>query len=204
MGGTTLAKNKKKNKGVNLFSSMLLIFLAFIGTLTLLASSIERETIIPPLRENSGDREAFIESVASYAVPLQESHGIKPSIAIAQAIVESNWGESGLAVNDQNYFGIKGASNQPSYATLEYEDEWVEIEASFRSYASLEESVEDYAELIAGGTNWNPDLYKPVIEAEDYKEAAHALKESGYATDPGYPGKLIEIVELYDLDQYDN
>lgn len=199
-----MAKRKKKNGGVSLFSSIMLIFLAFIGTLTLLASSIERENLIQPFKDNRGDREAFIESVASHAVPLQETHGIKPSIAIAQAIVESNWGESGLAVNDQNYFGIKGSSSQPSYATLEYDDEWVEIQASFRSYDSLEDSVKDYAELIAEGTNWNPDLYQPVIDAENYKEAAHALKESGYATDPNYPAKLIEIVELYDLDQYDN
>ncbi|MCC5895903.1 MAG: glycoside hydrolase family 73 protein [Alkalibacterium sp.] len=199
-----MAKKKKKRKGVNLFSSMALIFVAFIGTLALLASSIDRENLTQPLKGNNGDREAFIENVASYAVPLQESHGIKPSIAIAQAIVESNWGESGLAVNDQNYFGIKGASTQPTYATLEYDEEWIEIQASFRSYASLEESVEDYAELIAGGTNWNPDLYQPVIDAENYREAAYALQESGYATDPNYPAKLIEIVELYDLDQYDN
>ncbi|PRY82895.1 glycoside hydrolase family 73 protein [Alkalibacterium olivapovliticus] len=199
-----MAKKKTKHKGVNLLSSILLIFLAFIGTLALLASSIERGESPIPSRTSGLNREEFIENVASYAVPLQETHGIKPSITIAQAIVESNWGESGLAVNDHNYFGIKGDSTQPSYATLEYEDEWVEIQASFRSYASLEESVKDYAELIAGGTNWNPDLYKPVVEAADYKEAAHALKASGYATDPNYPIKLIEIVELYDLDQYDN
>lgn len=199
-----MANRKKKRKGVSLFYSIALIFLAFIGTIALLASSIDRENLIPSLKENSRDREAFIENVASYAVPLQDTHGIKPSITIAQAIIESNWGESGLAVNEQNYFGIKGNSTHPSYATLEYDDEWVEIQASFRSYNSLQESVEDYAELIAGGTNWNADLYQPVIEAEDYKEAAYALKDSGYATDPNYPVKLIEIVELYDLDQYDN
>lgn len=198
-----MVKKKSRRKRTSLLQRSALIILTFTGTLALLASSIESSQTDEPSGRFAGDRTEFIETVAAYAVPLQESHGIWPSITIAQAIVESNWGQSGLAVNEQNYFGIKGSSGQPAYSTLEYEDDWVEIQASFRSYGSLQESVEDYADLIAGGTNWNPDLYRPVIEAENYREAAQELKNSGYATDPTYPEKLIEIVELYNLDQYD-
>lgn len=198
-----MVKKKSKRKRTSFLQRSVLIILAFTGTLALLASSIESSQTDEQSEGFAGDRTEFIQEVAAYAVPLQETHGIWPSITIAQAIVESNWGQSGLALNEQNYFGIKGSSSQPAYATLEYEDDWVEIQASFRSYDSLQESVEDYAELIAGGTNWNPDLYRPVIEADTYREAAYALKKSGYATDPTYPDKLIEIVELYNLDQYD-
>lgn len=198
-----MVKKKSIRKRTSLLQRSVLIILAFTGTLALLASSIDSSQTDEQSEGFAGDRTEFIQEVAAYAVPLQETHGIWPSITIAQAIVESNWGQSGLALNEQNYFGIKGSSSQPAYATLEYEDDWVEIQASFRSYDSLQESVEDYAELIAGGTNWNPDLYRPVIEADTYREAAYALKKSGYATDPTYPDKLIEIVELYNLDQYD-
>lgn len=197
-----MSKRKKKTNSLSLLKRSTIVLLAFIATLVLLGHSVEQERIQKESEFN--DRQSFIEAVAGYAVPLQETHGIKPSIAIAQAIVESNWGKSGLSVREHNYFGIKGSASEPAYATLEYDEEWIEIRASFRTYSSMKESVTDYANLLAGGTHWNPDLYQPVIEAEDYKEAAHALKTAGYATDPSYPEKLIEIVELYSLYEYDN
>ncbi|EXJ23000.1 N-acetylmuramoyl-L-alanine amidase [Alkalibacterium sp. AK22] len=210
-----MSKNKRNKKryakrqktGLPFFQKFILIMLTFVGTLTLLAGSIDGDIPILTLnssRQSDNDREAFIEKVASYAVPLQDSHGIWPSVTIAQAILESNWGESGLAVNESNYFGIKGSSYQPSYSTLEYEEGWVEIQASFRSYGSMEESVKDYANLIANGTQWNADLYQPVIEADNYRQAAKALQTSGYATDPTYPEKLIDLIERYDLDRFDD
>ena len=149
-------------------------------------------------------RDEFITEVASHAKPLEDSHGIKPSVTIAQAILESNWGESSLSRQENNYFGIKGKSGDQKYVTREYEDGWKEIHASFRSYPSLEASVNDYADLIKGGTAWDSDLYKGVQEAATYQEAAHALYAAGYATDPTYPDKIIEIIEQYDLDRYDN
>ncbi|TVP91185.1 glycoside hydrolase family 73 protein [Alkalibacterium sp.] len=197
-----MAKRKKKAKGLSFIKRSMVVLLAFAGTILLLGHSVEQERSEREAEFN--DRQSFIDAVATYAVPLQETHGIKPSIAIAQAIVESNWGKSGLSVRENNYFGIKGSASEPSYATLEYDDEWIEIRASFRTYSSMEESVTDYANLLAGGTDWNPNLYQPVIEAEDYKEAAHALKSAGYATDPSYPEKLIDIVEQYSLYEYDN
>lgn len=165
----------------------------------MISQSVENELVI----QKSRTREEFINDVASHAVPLKESHGIKPSVAIAQAILESNWGESSLSRQEHNYYGIKGQSDNKKYATLEYDEEWIETHASFRSYPSLEASVKDYAELIANGVAWDPALYKGVQEAATYKEAAYALYSAGYATDPTYPEKLIEIIELYELDQYD-
>jgi flagellum-specific peptidoglycan hydrolase FlgJ len=147
--------------------------------------------------------EVFIEKMAEEATRLNEEYGIRPSVTIAQAILESNWGQSGLAQEEQNYFGIKGGSESPQYATNEYTDEWIEIEASFRSYDSWEESMEDYAKLLANGTAWDSELYHGVIEADHYVEAAQALQEAGYATDPDYSEKVISIVERYDLDRFD-
>ncbi|SFC25309.1 Flagellum-specific peptidoglycan hydrolase FlgJ [Alkalibacterium subtropicum] len=156
-----------------------------------------------PANQKNWTKDEFINEVASHAVPLQASHGITPSVTIAQAILESNWGKSSLSRQENNYFGIKGGSTGRKYATREYEDEWKDIHASFRSYPSLEASVKDYAELINGGTEWDPQLYSGVQEASSYQEAARALYSAGYATDPTYPEKIIEIIEIYDLDRFD-
>ncbi|MER2063391.1 MAG: glycoside hydrolase family 73 protein [Alkalibacterium sp.] len=166
----------------------------------MISQAVENEQV----ERNDQSKDEFINEVASHAVPLQESHGIRPSVAVAQAILESNWGKSSLSRDENNYFGIKGRSDGRKYATLEYEGEWKEIHASFRSYPSLEASVKDYAELINNGTEWNRDLYKGVQEAESYQEAARALYSAGYATDPTYPEKVIEIIEVYGLDRYDH
>ncbi|GEK90393.1 glycoside hydrolase family 73 protein [Alkalibacterium kapii] len=174
--------------------------LTFFGTIALIGQTIEKDTE----RETDWTKEEFIKEVASYVVPLKSSHGIRPSVAIAQAILESNWGQSGLSRQENNYFGIKGQSNGRQYKTREYEEEWTEVFASFRSYPSLEASVRDYAELISGGTKWNPKLYRDVQEASSYQEAAQALYSAGYATDPSYPKKVIDIIETYDLDRFDN
>ncbi|MFO8068564.1 MAG: glucosaminidase domain-containing protein [Alkalibacterium sp.] len=154
--------------------------------------------------QKSRTKEEFINDVASHAVPLEGSHGIKPSVAIAQAILESNWGKSSLSRQEHNYYGIKGQSDNKRYETLEYDEEWIETHASFRSYPSLEASVKGYAELISNGVAWNSKLYQGVQEAATYQEAAYAIYSAGYATDPTYPEKLIEIIELYGLDRFDN
>jgi len=166
----------------------------------LISQAVENERV----EQNDQTKDEFINEVARHAVPLQQSHGIRPSVAIAQAILESNWGKSSLSRQENNYFGIKGRSDGRKYATLEYEEEWKEIHASFRSYPSLEASVRDYADLIKNGTDWNGDLYRGVQEASSYEEAARALYSAGYATDPTYPEKVIEIIEVYDLDRFDN
>lgn len=173
--------------------------LTFLGALALISHTVENESD----EQENQTKEEFISEVASHAVPLQNSHRIRPSVAIAQAILESNWGMSSLSRQENNYFGIKGQTDGRQYATLEYEDEWKEIHASFRSYPSLGASVVDYAELIDGGTEWDPDLYKGVQEASSYEEASRALYTAGYATDPTYPEKLIDIIEQYNLERYD-
>lgn len=201
LGGSILAKRKKKNtSGLPMLQRIGLIILTFFGTLIILSQEFQEEAVV---KDEPLSKEAFIEEVATHTIPLGKKYGIRPSVTIAQAILESNWGQSGLSTQDNNYFGIKGGNSSRQYATLEYGEDWVEIQASFRSYPSLQASIEDYAKLIANGTQWNADLYRGVIEADNYKDAAYALSEAGYATDPTYPEKLITLIETYQLDQYD-
>lgn len=149
-------------------------------------------------------REEFIELLKPYALEAQQTHNVRPSLLIAQAALESNWGNSALSQETNNYFGIKNPKGV-QYATKEYEeDEWTEVNASFKEYDSLESSVQDYASLVKNGTSWDADFYQEVNQAADYKEAAVAIQEAGYATDPNYSEKVIQIIEQYELDELDN
>lgn len=197
-------KSYKKKQTKYPFIVVLFGFIAFISSMYFLTLAVlANKPFSEPTGISAHREEAFIEEVANEAIIFKEEYGIMPSITIAQAILESNWGQSGLARNENNYFGIKGTSDAPQYNTREYTDEWIEIEASFRSYDSWEDSMEDYAKLLANGPSWNDELYQDVIGAEHYEEAAYALKEAGYATDPTYPEKIISLIEQYELDRFD-
>ncbi len=63
--------------------------------------------------------------------------------------------------------------------------------------------MRDHSLLLVNGTNWNPRQYQAVITASDYKQAAQALYDAQYATDPDYPAKLINLIQKYNLNQYD-
>ncbi len=163
--------------------------------------------------ENSSDsespvveisKEEFISKMTPYAQDVSASHGVWPSLLIAQAAIESNWGNSGLAQESNNYFGVKNPKGK-EYVTEEFkQDEWIEIKATFKNYESVYDSILDYADLLKNGTSWNSDLYEDVIKAATYKEAAYELEKAGYATDPNYAEKVIEIIEQYQLYELDS
>lgn len=152
------------------------------------------------------EQDGFISQIAPISVAMQDLYGTRPSISIAQAILESDWGQSDLAAQYNNLYGVKGGEEPytVSLPTLEYVDgEWVSVEANFKVYDSWTSSIEDHAQLMREGTSWNPEQYREVVEAPTYREAAYALQQAGYATDPGYPEKLIGLIEAYELDRYD-
>lgn len=152
------------------------------------------------------EQQAFINKLAPAAQASQEKYKLLSSITLAQGILESNWGKSGLATKGNNLFGIKGKYNGQSVImqTSEYVNgQWIKVDAEFRKYPSWNESVTDHTLLLVNGTSWNKDLYKKVINATDYKTAATELQRAGYATDPNYASSLIRVIETYDLDKYD-
>lgn len=151
-------------------------------------------------------QQEFINLLAGHAQQIQDQKGILTSITLAQAILESNWGESKLATEGRNLFGIKGEYQKDSVTmpTQEFENnEWITIDAAFRKYPTWFESLDDHAALFLKGTSWDKTKYQGVIKAKDYKTAANALQKAGYATDPGYAEKLIELIEQRNLQAYD-
>jgi flagellum-specific peptidoglycan hydrolase FlgJ len=197
-------KRKKKNNLPVLFAGLLIAGLAFVFTINLLSDSSTTE-------EQSKDnaqvsKEEFIDRISPHAQELQASYGVLPSIIIGQAILESNWGQSTLASKYNNLFGIKAYGDQKkvNLETKEYiNEEWIVIQGDFRVYDTWEESMNDHTRLFVNGVTWNPRLYERVLLAKNYKEAAQALQDAGYATDPTYAEKVIHVIESYDLDKYD-
>ena len=150
---------------------------------------------------------AFINKIAPPAVTTWTTHHVLPSITIAQAVLESGWGTSKLAVEANNLYGIKASADWTGqvYAinTAEYGDEgWYTVTANFRKYASWLDSTNDHGAFFTS-SDWRKENYKNVVGETDYKKAAQALSVAGYATDPGYPAKLISIIENYNLSRFD-
>lgn len=151
-------------------------------------------------------KKEFINQLAPYAQELQQKYHVLSSVTLAQAILESDWGKSSLAADYHNYFGIKGddPDNTKEMTTKEYlNGQWVTTTARFRVYRDYRESMLDHVLLFAHGTSWDHNHYQHVVAATNYTQAAQALKQDGYATDPNYPEKLIELVKTYRLDQFD-
>lgn len=151
--------------------------------------------------------EEFIQTLTPAAIKYGRMYNILPSITIAQAILESDWGQSQLASKYHNLFGIKSddPNNSQMLKTQEYQNgQWVTIAASFKVYPSFDASIADHAVLLAKGTTWNKQQYQHVLASRNYLEAANSLQIDGYATDPDYTQKLIKIIEKYHLNRYDN
>jgi flagellum-specific peptidoglycan hydrolase FlgJ len=132
------------------------------------------------------------------AMKNMKKYGIPASIILAQGILESGAGQSKLAVSANNHFGIKCYKDWTGDTHFQDDDTSQEC---FRKYNNPEESFQDHADILSKRTRYATlfDLPKG-----DYKRWAKGLKAAGYATDPNYPEKLINYIERYHLDQYDN
>jgi len=143
-------------------------------------------------------RDEFIRALTEAAASLSIAYPINPSIMVAQACLESRYGESKLAKEANNLFGIKAfASWKGQKYTIETKEhingKVVTIIADFRKYLSLLDCLEDYCKLIKTSR-----YYKAAREnCGDYKKYAEGLK--AWATDPQYTSKLIKLVDRIQL-----
>ncbi len=141
--------------------------------------------------------EDYIEKYAEEAMMQQVRYGIPSSITLAQGLLESNAGNSTLAVKSNNHFGIK-CHNDWKGETYSH---WDDGEMScFRKYDKVLDSYYDHSKFLVSKSRYD-FLFE--LDVKDYKAWAKGLSQAGYATDPQYSQKLIRLIELYDLDQYD-
>ena len=150
------------------------------------------------------EQKIFVEKIGSYAATDMQKSGVLASLTIAQAILESGWGKSGLTVHGNALFGIKATASWKGKVynglTQECFDgvRMTAVSACFRAYDSWADSIADHSALLTGAAR-----YKAVIGERDYKKACAAIKAAGYATDPAYTQKLIVLIEQNDLARFD-
>jgi len=141
-------------------------------------------------------RSEYIERYKREAISQMKKYNIPASITLAQAILESADGNSELAKNSNNHFGIKCHSSWEGEKVYHDDDEEGEC---FRAYDNIEQSFEDHSKFLL--KERYADLFK--LNIEDYKSWARGLKKAGYATNPDYAKHLIRIIEDNDLSQID-
>ena len=147
-------------------------------------------------KAQTSDYQRYIERYAPLAVEQMNRHKIPASITLAQGLLESGAGKGYLATHANNHFGIKvGGSWSGPYIR---KDDDARNE-KFRVYGSVRESYEDHSLFLKKPRY--ASLFN--LKMTDYKGWAHGLKRCGYATNPRYASLLIDLIERYDLHQYD-
>ena len=142
--------------------------------------------------------ENYIRTYFPMAVEQMNRHGIPASITLAQALLEGGAGRSDLVKEANNHCGVKADKrwNGKTYSKWD-NGKW----CKFRVYKSTQESYEDHSRFLLSSSRYD-FLFE--LEKDDYKGWARGLKKAGYAEDPQYPTKLINIIERYGLDRYDS
>lgn len=154
----------------------------------------------------SASQAAWLRQAAVDAKNATLGSGVLPSVTVAQAIIESNWGRSGLASAPyNNLFGIKAGGywggRQVMMPTAEYlNGRYVTVNAAFRAYDSQEASFRDHTNFLLQNSRYAAN---GVINAPSYQAMAIGLQRAGYATDPSYAATLISVVQRYNLNALD-
>lgn len=156
----------------------------------------------------------WIDRIAPIAVEKSNSHNKKiyPSVCIAQSCVESAFGTSPKMQRANAVFGIKvgkskahwgKAWNDKAYSTKTKEcydgKTYTQITDFFRAYESLENSVEDYYDMLC-----NCQRYKKALNQQSPKACIEGIQQAPYATDPKYVNTILNIIKKYNLEKYDS
>jgi len=150
---------------------------------------------------NVNSRQDYIDIFAKLAIQEMNEYHVPASITMAQACLESGNGNSELAREGNNHFGIKCNSSW-SGPSIRKDDET--RNECFRKYSTAIESFRDHSKFLTGGMRYQ---FLFDYKITDYRKWAYGLKKAGYATDPQYPERLIKIIEefqLHKLDEYYN
>ena len=139
---------------------------------------------------------SYILKFKTIAITEMNKYGIPASITLAQALLESGTGNSDLAKFANNHFGIKCTSDWKGKGYYKDDDQ---KDDCFRVYNNPVESFKDHSEFLK--RKRYASLFE--LDKDDYEGWAKGLKAAGYATNPKYPDLLINIIEKYNLQQYD-
>ncbi len=187
-----LKNNFKKKSPVRVITLLPVIMIVLMFTVGCGTSKKAARTHV------NTDRKQYIDKYAGLAIEEMQRTGIPASIIMAQALLESDDGNSYLAVYGNNHFGVKCHKNWKG-KKIHFDDD--RRHECFRKYNSVEESYRDHSDFIRKGPRY---AFLFSLKPEDYKAWAKGLKKAGYATNPHYAKMLIRIIEenkLYKLDE---
>ena len=139
----------------------------------------------------------YIDEHKDLAIKEMMNYNIPASITLAQALLESQAGQSRLATTANNHFGLK-CHDTWSGATIAYTDDTQD--ECFRAYDNVRGSYKDHSKYLKSNPRY-ANLFN--LQKDDYRSWAYGLKDCGYATDTQYPNSLIQLIDLYKLYQYD-
>jgi uncharacterized FlgJ-related protein len=140
----------------------------------------------------------YVNQYKDLAISEMKRTGIPASITLAQGIIESDCGQSTLAREANNHFGIK-CHDDWTGPTVRHNDN--KRNECFRKYRKAEESFYDHSDFLTSGSRYD-FLFKN--KSNDYKSWAYGLKKAGYATNPDYANMLIRTIEENDLWAFDS
>jgi hypothetical protein len=167
-------------------------------TLLLSASLLVGGLLLAQPSERKLSATDYVESHREEAIKEMQMFGIPASITLAQGMLESDNGNSDLAVYANNHFGIKCHEDWTGPSFTKDDDAKDEC---FRKYPSVLDSYSDHSQFLKSRKRY-ADLF--TLKTNDYKAWAKGLKDAGYATDPNYTKRLLEIIEknkLYEADR---
>ncbi len=149
----------------------------------------------------SYNTQSFLSTFKQYCVNDMKASGILASLTAAQGKIESSNGNSGLTVQCNNLFGIKGkykGQSEKFWTTEYYSGVKTRVQADFRKYPSWQESVNDHSALFNRMAR-----YKNLRNCQDYEEACINVKKDGYATAPDYTQTLMNFIRKNKLWMWD-
>lgn len=158
----------------------------------------------------------FVDWIGKLAAKDMKTSGILASVTTAQAILESAYGKSELALKALNLGGMKaelsgntwpsawdGRIYQKETAEQLDDGSYISIKADFRSYQSVSAYLADHSAYLIGAKNGNELRYKGIVGCRDYRTAFQLLKDGGYATSHNYVDNLCAIVKKWNLTRFD-
>lgn len=150
-----------------------------------------------PTLTNSQRAALYIETFAPVAREEMRQYKIPASITLAQGLLESGFGQGRLAVEANNHFGIKCHQSWKGKTITHDDDRKGEC---FRVYDNPRESYRDHSLFLKNRSRY---AFLFDYSPQNYKAWARGLKKAGYATDPKYPEKLIQLIDRFDLTRFD-
>ena len=151
--------------------------------------------------------QAFLDAAAQAARQGAALTGVPASVTVAQAILESSWGQSSLATTANNYFGMKamgslGDDGVVWMPTSEYDSsgQLYEAMSAFKAYKSFADSMADHDRLLQLAPRYSAAMQS----ANDPRQFAALIAQAGYSTDPAYADKLVALMDRYGLYQLDS